>query len=159
MPKLTLTVALLQDEARQFAELESIHPEPTIFGVTDGPTEDSFSPWKVAISGFYQKLQFAAVGSAFGRPIVLDDTCYFVACQTQQEAQFIASLLNSPTAREFFSAFLFWDAKRPVTIDVLRRLNFFALARELGSEETMARLWEQRNPRKFSGQPDLFDVQ
>lgn len=36
MPKPTLTVALLQEEARQFAELESTHPEPTIFGVTDG---------------------------------------------------------------------------------------------------------------------------
>ncbi len=36
MPKLTLTVAILQDEARQFAKLESTHPEPTIFGVTDG---------------------------------------------------------------------------------------------------------------------------
>jgi len=36
MPKPTLTVAILQGEARQFAELESIHPEPTIFGVTDG---------------------------------------------------------------------------------------------------------------------------
>jgi hypothetical protein len=36
MPKPTLTVAILQDEARQFAELESTHPEPAIFGVTDG---------------------------------------------------------------------------------------------------------------------------
>lgn len=36
MPKPTLTVALLQDEARLFAEIENVHPEPTIFGVTDG---------------------------------------------------------------------------------------------------------------------------
>ena len=36
MPKPTLSVAILQEEARQFAELESTHPEPTIFGVTDG---------------------------------------------------------------------------------------------------------------------------
>lgn len=36
MPKPTLTVAILQEEARQFASLESTHPEPTIFGVTDG---------------------------------------------------------------------------------------------------------------------------
>jgi hypothetical protein len=36
MLKPTLTVSILQDEARQFAELESSHPEPTIFGVTDG---------------------------------------------------------------------------------------------------------------------------
>jgi hypothetical protein len=36
MPNPPLTVALLRDEARQFANLESVHPEPTIFGVTDG---------------------------------------------------------------------------------------------------------------------------
>jgi hypothetical protein len=36
MPKPTLTVATLQAEARSFARLESKHPEPTIYGVTDG---------------------------------------------------------------------------------------------------------------------------
>ena len=36
MPKRILTVADLQKEARRFAELESTHPEPTIYGVTDG---------------------------------------------------------------------------------------------------------------------------
>jgi hypothetical protein len=36
MAKPTLTVAHLQKEARAFAEVESTHPEPTIFGVTDG---------------------------------------------------------------------------------------------------------------------------
>ena len=36
MDKPILTVADLLDEARRFTEQESIHPEPTIFGVTDG---------------------------------------------------------------------------------------------------------------------------
>jgi hypothetical protein len=36
MTKPILTVALLLDEARIFSEQESVHPEPTIFGVTDG---------------------------------------------------------------------------------------------------------------------------
>lgn len=36
MPKPILTVDFLQEEARKFAELESVHPEPTIYGVTDG---------------------------------------------------------------------------------------------------------------------------
>ena len=36
MPKPTLTLDSLREEARKFAELESTHPEPTIFGVTDG---------------------------------------------------------------------------------------------------------------------------
>ena len=36
MAKPQLTVAALQEEARKFAEAESNHPEPTIYGVTDG---------------------------------------------------------------------------------------------------------------------------
>ena len=139
---------------RRASSIYRKRPRFSVFGVGDY----SFSPWKVAISGFYQKLQFATVGSIFGKPVVLDDTCSFVACQTEQEAHFIASLLNSSPAREFFSAFLFWDAKRPITIDILRRLDLLALARELGSEDTMTRLWEQRNPRKFNVQRDLFDT-
>jgi hypothetical protein len=36
MTKPVLTIDLLLDEARLFSEQESAHPEPTIFGVTDG---------------------------------------------------------------------------------------------------------------------------
>jgi len=36
MPKSTLTVAILREEAKRFAEIESAHPEPAIYGVTDG---------------------------------------------------------------------------------------------------------------------------
>ena len=36
MPKPVLTIDTLQAEARRFAAAESVHPEPTIFGVTDG---------------------------------------------------------------------------------------------------------------------------
>ncbi len=102
----------------------------SVFGVGDY----TFAPWKVCISGFYKKLQFATVGPYQGKPVVLDDTSYFVSCQSEQEAHFIAELLNSAPAREFYSAFVFWDAKRPITIDMLRRLDLSAVARELGAE-------------------------
>ncbi len=91
----------------------------------------------MAISGFYKKLQFATIGPHAGKPVVLDDTSYFVACQNEREARFIAGLLNSEPAREFFSAFVFWDTKRPITVDVLRRLDLAALADELGSGSTL----------------------
>ena len=64
--------------------------------------------------------------------MVLDDTCYFVPCQTQAEAELLATMLNSEPAREFYSAFLFWDAKRPITVELLRRLDLQKLAVELG---------------------------
>ena len=31
-----MTVSMLRFEARRFAEIESVHDEPTLFGVTDG---------------------------------------------------------------------------------------------------------------------------
>ena len=36
VPNPSLTIPLLCEEARLFADVESTHPEPAIFGVTDG---------------------------------------------------------------------------------------------------------------------------
>ena len=108
-------------------------PKFSIFGVG----EYSFAPWKVAISGFYKDMNFVAIGPSSGKPVVLDDTCYFMPCRTQDEAVSIAEMLNSQIAREFFSSFVFWDSKRPVTVELLRRLDLVALARELEIEAPM----------------------
>lgn len=105
-------------------------PPFSIFGVGDY----TFAPWKVAISGLYKKLEFRVIRPHEGKPVVLDDTCYFVACASEAEACFLARLLASEVAREFFSAFIFWDAKRPITADLLRRLDLRRLAQELGQK-------------------------
>ena len=102
----------------------------SIFGVGDY----SFSPAKVAISGFYKNLQFQALGSAGDKPIVVDDTCYFIPCDSKQEAEFFADLLNSETGRRFISALVFTDAKRPVTIDILKRIDLKKLAERVGQK-------------------------
>lgn len=106
-------------------------PPFSVFGVG----EYTFAPWKVAISGFYKKFQFVAVGPIEGKPVVLDDTSYFLPCQTQAQAHFLASLLNSSTAQAFYKAFVFWDTKRPITADLLRRLDLRRLAAEIGLED------------------------
>lgn len=120
---------------RRASTIYKTRPQFSIFGV--GPY--SFAPWKVAISGFYKKLVFKVVGSVDKKPIVLDDTVYFIPCETKGEAEYLAALLNSSVADEFFRAFIFWDSKRPITVDVLRRLDIAALARELKSEATLRR--------------------
>ena len=109
-------------------------PPFSIFGVGDY----SFAPWKVAISGLYKKLQFSVVGSSAGKPFVLDDTCYFLPCQTREQADAVAELLDSSVAREFYSAFVFWDSKRPITAETLGRLNLLALAKEVGGENAVS---------------------
>ena len=65
-------------------------PRFSVFGV--GPY--SFAPWKVAISGFYKRLDFRCVGPVEDKPVVLDDTCYFLPCRTEHDARLLAELLN-----------------------------------------------------------------
>jgi len=103
-------------------------PAFSIFGVGDY----SFAPWKVAISGFYKKLAFVPVGPVNSKPVVLDDTSYFLPCATRRQALFLAAILNSPVAQSFYGAFVFWDSKRPITAELLRRLDLRRLADELG---------------------------
>lgn len=105
-------------------------PRFSIFGV--GPY--SFAPWKVATSGFYKYLDFRCIGPVQGKPVVFDDTCYFLPCRTEQDAGIIAELLNSKTARNFFRSFIFWDAKRPITAGLLSCLDLGILARESGAQ-------------------------
>jgi hypothetical protein len=106
-------------------------PRFSIFGVGDY----SFARWKVVISALYKRLQFTTVGGFEGKPIVLDDTTNFIPCRTKHEAEILERLLNSEVCREFYSAFIFWDSKRPITVDVLQRLDVLALADELGLQD------------------------
>ncbi len=108
-------------------------PRFSVFGV--GPY--SFAPWKVAISGFYKALRFVLIGSIEEKPIMIDDTCYSIPLHSRQAATYLVNLLNGEVAQGFFTAHVFWDNKRPITIDLLRRLNLVALARQDGTEEKM----------------------
>lgn len=103
-------------------------PRFSIFGT--GPY--TFAPWKVAISGFYKRLDFQCVGPVHGRPVAFDDTCYFLPCRNEEDARLLAGLLNSDPARGFFRSFVFWDAKRPITAQILGCLDLRILAEEAG---------------------------
>jgi hypothetical protein len=128
-------------------------PRFSVFGVG----EYSFAPWKVAISGLYKKLHFAIVEPYAGKPVVLDDTCYFITCQSGDEARYLARLLNSEAAKEFFESFIFWDAKRSITASVLGRLSLVALARELGTEDTLLSFLSTRQPSLTHKQLAFFE--
>ncbi|NES20151.1 MAG: class I SAM-dependent methyltransferase [Symploca sp. SIO3E6] len=125
----------LQENAAALAKRSSSvykkRPEFSIFGVGNY----TFYPWKVAISGFYKKLSFYAVPRIKNYPVIFDDTVYFIPCSSEEEAHFIADLLNSSIAKMFFNSMIFWGNKRPITIDLLKQLNIQALARELNRED------------------------
>ncbi|MCI5130104.1 MAG: SAM-dependent DNA methyltransferase [Candidatus Electrothrix sp. EH2] len=103
----------------------------SIFGIG----KYSFTPWKVAISALYKKLVFVPVGNIDGKPIMVDDTCYFIPCDSEQEAFFLAELLNSEESRRFLHALIFFDAKRPVNVDILKRIGIGKLADFMGMKK------------------------
>ena len=65
---------------------------------------------------------------------MLDDTGYFLPCESEKEAGQLADLLNAQEAKGFFNAFVFWDAKRPITASLLGSLDLDVLAVECGSD-------------------------
>jgi hypothetical protein len=103
-------------------------PRFSIFGIGDY----AFAPWKVSISGLYKKIHFSVISPYMEKPSMVDDTCYYLPCKNQEEAISLSKLLNSEATKKFLDSFIFWDSKRPITIDVLRRINISALAKELG---------------------------
>ncbi|MFC1676467.1 SAM-dependent DNA methyltransferase [Planctomycetota bacterium] len=125
-------------------------PRFSIFGVG----EYSFTPWKVGISGFYKNFNFRTVGPVENKPVVLDDTCYFIGCDSEEDADFLTKLLNSKRTKNFLSTFIFWDAKRPITMDLLDLLDIDMLAKELGQIIEPNKYYRSNN--NFV-QPMLFD--
>lgn len=97
----------------------------------------SYALWKVAISGLYKRISFVSVPPFDDRPVMVDDTCYSIPCKSREEAEFLMELLESAPAQEFLQSLIFTDSKRPITIDVLRRLSFVELARRLGRLEML----------------------
>jgi hypothetical protein len=103
-------------------------PQFSIFGVGSY----TFSPWKVAISGFYKELKFRLIKPFENKPVVLDDTCYFIPAESFEKAAILLSLLNHPVTHDFYHSFIYWDAKRPITKQVLQQLDIKKLFNEIG---------------------------
>ncbi|MCY4304364.1 MAG: N-6 DNA methylase [Aestuariivita sp.] len=106
-------------------------PRFSVFGI--GPY--SFTNWKVAISGFYKRLDFQVVGPICNRPVIFDDTIYFLSAACEEEARFLIDILKSSIAQDFLSSMVFWSDKRPITVDLLKRLHIGRLAQRLGRQD------------------------
>lgn len=104
-----------------------------IFGIGDY----SFAPWKVAISGLYKVVRFLAIPPVDDKPVMLDDTCYFVACRDENEAVLLAQILNSEPAIRFMKSLMYIDDKRPVNSDLLNRMNIKTIAEKIGVLESL----------------------
>ncbi|GAA4692734.1 hypothetical protein Prum_037980 [Phytohabitans rumicis] len=106
-------------------------PRFCIFGIGDY----SFAPYKIAVSGLHKSASFRAVGPVAGKPVFFDDTCYLLPFHDPAEAGIVAALLATDEAEGFFQSLAFWDAKRPITKKLLKRIDLLALAERVDEQE------------------------
>ena len=92
-----------------------------------GHGEYTFAPYKVAVSGLHKEPVFRLLGPMDGKPVVLDDTCYFLSFRDGREAAVVWALLNSEPCRDLIESLVFWDSKRPLTKKLLARIDLNAL--------------------------------
>lgn len=104
--------------------------EFSVFGV--GPY--SFAAYKVAISGLRKDGHFVLIPPYNGKPVMLDDTCYFVGMDSPYHAALIAALLNSEPVRSFLASVVFPDSKRPYTKRVLQTIDLTSVYRKSDHE-------------------------
>lgn len=95
-------------------------PDFSIFGIG----EYSFAEFKVAISGLYKSTHFTLIGPNDTKPIMLDDTCYFIGFDKLKMAEIAHFLANSEPVQKFLKSIIFSDSKRSINKDTLMRIDF-----------------------------------
>ena len=106
-------------------------PHFSIFGIGDY----SFKSYKVAISGLYKTYHFTLVLPQDNKPIMLDDTCYFIGFDKIEFAVYTLILLNHSKTEEFLKSITFSDAKRVFTKDILMRLDLLNITKTISQKE------------------------
>jgi hypothetical protein len=102
-------------------------PPFSIFGIGDY----SFKLYKVAISGLYKTFHFTLVLPQYNKPVMLDDTCYFIGFDKIEFAVYSLIILNCEKTMKFLQSITFADAKRTFTKDVLMRINLIELSKNI----------------------------
>jgi len=117
-------------------------PRFAVFGVGDY----TFSPWKIVISGLYKNLVFTKIGSYKDKPIVVDDTCYMLGLELEEQADFVLKIMTSELCSRFIQSLVFMDNKRPITVALLNRINIENIAEELNFSEDYNALFATKSP-------------
>ncbi|RLD54065.1 MAG: hypothetical protein DRJ01_18550 [Bacteroidetes bacterium] len=143
-------------------------PVFSIFGIGDY----SFKPYKVAIAGMYKTTTFSLVKPNNSKPVMLDDTCYFIGFDTLIEAEITRVLLNKEITQNFIQSIAFKDAKRMITKDLLMRIDLAEIIKEIDFYELQLEIpylniidWENYKGKltkqefEKNQQLDLFDKQ
>ena len=122
----------LQSHSEKFAARKSSIYKGRVPFALFGIGEYAFAPWKVAVSGLHRPAQFQVIGPVQGKPVFLDDTCNFLPFGDESSARLVADVLNSTPCQQFLQSLIFTGSKRPVTVELLQRLNLKAIAEKAG---------------------------
>ncbi|MHC1591178.1 MAG: hypothetical protein ACXQS8_03765 [Candidatus Helarchaeales archaeon] len=98
----------------------------------------AFKSFKVAISGFYKVPIFCLLAPVNGKPVFLDDTCYYLSFESLNDALFTWVLLNRKEVKNFLKSIVFLDSKRPYTKEKLMRINLGKLLERIPPEELIS---------------------
>jgi tRNA1(Val) A37 N6-methylase TrmN6 len=102
-------------------------PVFSIFSIGDY----SFYPFKIAISGLYKNINFKIIYPVDGKPVMVDDTCNFISCKNESEANALFSLLTDEKTKIFLESIIFWDSKRPITTQILNSIDIKKISGEV----------------------------
>lgn len=92
-------------------------PEFSMFGIGDY----TWSKFKVGVSGFYKKPIFSLLVD--DKPVMLDDTSYFLGFEDYNTAYTIMLILNSNQVQSFLKQIANLESKRPYTKKILSRIS------------------------------------
>ena len=95
-------------------------PNYSIFGIGDY----SFTNYKIGISGLYKTTHFTLILPDKSKPVMLDDTCYFIGFDKLVFAQIAHYLVNSDLVQKFLKSIIFSDSKRSINKEILMRIDF-----------------------------------
>jgi Putative methyltransferase len=104
---------------RRASSVYKNNPRFSIFGVGDY----SFKPWRIAICSLYKKLNFVLVAPIEGKPVMFDDTVYYLSFSSKEDAQLALEKLLTIDVQELLNAMIFWDDKRPIKTSILNRIQ------------------------------------
>ncbi|HPS64439.1 MAG TPA: hypothetical protein PK447_02560, partial [Ignavibacteria bacterium] len=98
-----------------------------------------------AISGLYKTFSFSLILPFNEKPLLLDDTCYFLGFDEIEYAVYTFLLLNSDKTNQFLRAITFPDAKRTFTKEILMRIDLFKLTKSISLSELQNNLENLNN--------------
>ncbi len=106
---------------RRKSKIYKNKPRFAIFGV--GPY--SFNPWKIAISALHKDrdLNFIFLPYHDNKPVMLDDTCYFISFESEDQAKKVYQYLLSDEVKKIMNSMISWEDKRPIKTRILNLLD------------------------------------